>query len=178
MYSEAKLLLMLSNDEEGALEIIYRTYWKELYAYAFSFIANTVIVEDILQETFLYVWKKRKQIHIEESILGYLKISVRNNCFRHIKAGKVFTELNEHEGSEYSLAISYLNAEDGVVLKETQYRINNILGHLPKKMKTVFLLRKEEGLSYKEIGNILHITEETVKKQLYKAKKLITKYIN
>lgn len=174
--NEHILIELLSHDPDRAIELTYQQYWKELYLYIFSLTRNKSLTEDLLQETFLNLWKYKGSIQIKESIIAYLKTSARNIYIRYSKNTTLnrTIEMDEHTGNvhdifdqnDYIKKINYTETED---------KIRQTVNTMPQQMQHVFLLRKENDLSYKEIGAKMNITEGTVKKQLYYALKLLKK---
>ena len=170
---DAVLIKLLWKNKDEAISLIYRQYWKDLFLYIFSLTKNKSLTEDILQETFLNLWKYKDSVQITDSILAYLKSSSRNYYYKWLKK-------NNRTAAGVEDAEDLPAKEDTgakIEFDETQAKINFIIKKMPLQMKDVFLLRKESGLSYKQIGEKMNIAEGTVKKQLYYALKLIKKYI-
>src|SRR5665648_946430 len=77
------------SDEEQAFELLFRRYYLRLCGFANKFIANTPESEEIVQEVFLNIWKKRDQLQLNNEIRPYLFKSVQNLCFNFIEHQKV-----------------------------------------------------------------------------------------
>ncbi|MFT4204791.1 MAG: sigma-70 family RNA polymerase sigma factor [Chitinophagaceae bacterium] len=172
------LIGLLGKNKDEALELIYRRDWKELYVYIFSFTHNKNLTEDIIQETFLQLWKYKDSIQINDSIVGYLKTSAKNNYLRWVRQNQKRPIVEQNEMQDNAIETSEENIYmKNLAYREMQMRINKTIRKMPEQMQNVFVLRKERGLSYKQISKIMDIAEGTVKKQLYYAMKLLKRYI-
>lgn len=172
------LIELLRYKKESAIELIYRQYWKELYVYAFALCANSDLTEDLLQETFLNLWKYREQLHINDTITGYLKTMVKNLYLKWANKTGVSIAYTEDEmkimQNQYYEENTY---EKKISYNDLNEKIQVAIAKMPKQMKEIFILRKEHGLSYRHISEKINIKESTVKKQLYYAMKIIKKHI-
>ena len=126
---------------------------------------------DIVQEVFVSIWKRRMEIEVKGSLAGYLLKSVRNIAIRYIE--KNITRSHYLQ----ALSDSMLTDEEGPAgyceYRELQHKLKQAVAGLPPKMQEVYLLSRNEKMSYKEIADRLGIAENTVRKQLSNALKLL-----
>lgn len=161
----------LVEGNETAFEMLFRTYYKPLCQYAYSFLNDKDEAEEVVQSTFISVWEKRSDIRIETSMKSYLYRSVRNGCLnfiKHIKVRKQFVA-SENLGGE--------PAHDGVSQKvisgELEGKILAAMKVLPEQCRLVFQLSRFEELKYQEIATQLNISVKTVENHMGKALKIM-----
>lgn len=167
-YSEHELLSLLREDSEAAFTQIYYQYWKLLFAVAASKLDNVTDAEEIVQEVFADLWRRRRDIHIEQSLKAYLATAVKFQVYTML--AKKHREATRQEGSP--APDSWAMAPDEAFRqKELQAQLYQLTQELPDKCRLVYQLSREAGLSNKEIAAKLDISEKTVENQMTKALK-------
>ncbi|MFD2581542.1 RNA polymerase sigma factor [Pedobacter vanadiisoli] len=173
---DLELILLINQEEEQAFTEIYNRYWEKMVSYAVRLTKSEEEAADIVQEIFVSIWNRRTTLVVKTTLGAYLIRSTRNLCLRYI-------ERNIHTGdfldkiTEQAVDNS-LNIEESISLKELQENIDLGIAKLPKKMREVYLLSRDEQLSYREIAEKLNIAEGTVKKQVSNALKIIADSLN
>ena len=137
-----------------------------LYRFVLKNLKDEELAKDMVQESFMRLWTKRKDIDPAKS-KSYLFTVAYHASVDHIRKNsrvEPFTEKHEHitEQSNYSDA--------GEVLGKA-------VDLLPEDQKAVLLLRDYEGYSYHEIGEITGLTESQVKVYIFRARVFLKKYI-
>ena len=150
----------------------------ELYRLALRITLNHAEAEDVVQETMIKVWNRREQWEQIESIEAFCLTICRNQALdKTRRMGRQDESLNEksHETADHSYAS---NPEEHAMQQDRILLIRRLMDNLPEKQRTVMLLRETEGKSYKEIAEVMGITEEQVKVNLFRARQTIKqKYI-
>jgi len=161
--SDSQIFEAIKRDDNSAYEMVFREYYRPMTAYAFRFLGNLPDSESIVQDVFLRLWQKRKDIMITSSLQNYLFRSVKNNCINYIEHEKIKTGYqslvirNEADRSEYSEFF----LEFGLTMK-----IEAEIASLPEKRQEIFRLAREDGLKYREIADRLNISVKTVETQM------------
>ncbi|SEW35984.1 RNA polymerase sigma-70 factor, ECF subfamily [Chitinophaga sp. YR573] len=175
-YADDILLSLLKEDNRDAFDVIYMRYWERLYFYLVKTIKNAEEAEDILQEVFVSLWKRRSDLDGIESLSAYLFSCVRYGGFRYIR--------NEIKKNEFRKSWNFLFHEEDhlpemqLAANELSRLLNKEIDNLPVKMREVFILSRKEELSYKEIAHKLNISDKTVKKQISNALKYLHLKLN
>ena len=150
----------------------------QLYRLALRITLDHAEAEDVVQETMIKVWNRREQWAKIESIEAYCLTICRNLALdKTRRMGRQDESLSEemHETADHSYAS---NPEEHAMQQDRIKLIRNLVDSLPEKQRTVMLLRETEGKTYKEIAEIMDITEEQVKVNLFRARQnLKQKYI-
>ena len=158
---------MFETNAEKAFEELYKLYSGVLYGICLRYSKNTADADDILQETFITVFKKIKQFRSEGSLEGWLKkITVNTSINFYRKKIKTNTVSNEELKIEHEI-------KETVFSKLTNDEIVSLIQQMPEGYRLVFNMYVIEGYKHNEIAKILNVTESTSKTQLLKAKKYL-----
>lgn len=158
------LLQKLYSGNEEAFNKLYNTYWENLFIYVARIVESEEDAEDIVQETFVTLWKIRSKVLDIQSIKAYLIVMARNQALKHMLNNK---NKQAYLDSFAQFAVKYENTiEQAVIANELSSLIDEEISSLPSKMQEIFILSRKEELSYKEIASKLGISDLTVKKQI------------
>jgi RNA polymerase sigma-70 factor (ECF subfamily) len=168
---ELKVFTALKEGNESAFEMLFRTYYKPLCNYAYSFLNDKDEAEEVVQSAFIGVWDKRSSIEIQTSIKSYLYRMVRNSCLNVIKHANVKKQHARHEMAGGIPAED--NASQSVMSQELEQKIHEAMKELPDQCRLVFQLSRFEELKYSEIAGQLNISVKTVENHMGKALKIM-----
>jgi len=132
-----------------------------LYGYILKSIKNADDANDIVQESYMKLWLHRKKVDFDKS-KAWLFTTAYRTMLNQIKKESRKTSLNGFNGKE-----PHTNGNPRFELKEI---INKCLDKLPRIQKSIILLRDLEGYNYKEIGEILDLSESQVKVYLFRGR--------
>ena len=142
-----------------------------LYRLALRITMNREEAEDIVQDTLIKVWNKRDDWENIESIEAFSLTVCRNLALdRMKKAERQNASLDEQQAERPDRSRSPLELMEQRDRVETVRRLVN---SLPEKQRSCMQLRDFEGKSYRDIANILGITEEQVKVNIFRARQTI-----
>jgi len=162
------------NDVQDRFRTLYKSYARTLIFYASKFV-DKASAEDLVQDVFLKIWKKRTFLVWEEGLPAYLYHAVQHACLDYLKRkhSKGHIENNYH----IKLKIEELNyAENSAFFWQENQRLQSIykeIEKLPDKCREIFTMSYIEERKSTEIASLLNISKRTVEAQLYKALKLI-----
>lgn len=160
-----KLFDQLKSGDDAAYDIIFRQSYSTLCRTANQLLADRSLAEDVVQEFFIYLWGKRRDIIIDSNPLGYLKRAVINRSINQLNSKKGKTE----EINESKTPIS-TPADNTLERQDHKRAIDFCVDQLPTKRRQVFILYRFEELKYKEIAALLKISVKTVEAQLRQAR--------
>ncbi len=174
-YTDKQLIQSLRNGDEDAFTEIYERYWDKLLVYTMRVIRQQPEAEDIVQELFVSIWRRRHDLNIDHALSTYLYSSTRYLTLRYMERNitrsdqlRRLTARLMEAGQQQDPAI-----ESEIFGRELREEIDRLVRELPEKMQEVFLLSRRDYLSYKDIGIRLSISEETVKKQIYNSLRIL-----
>ncbi len=165
------LIKRIVDGDEVAFEKLFRIFYKPLCGYAFGFLKDSDAAEEIVQDVLVNIWQSRSTFHIETAIRAYLYRAVHNRCLNFIRHEKI-----KQQHQSYTVSInehSYESAGSRLAVSELKQKIDDALEALPPGCRQVFRLSRMDGLSYKEIADLLEISVKTVENQMGKALKLM-----
>lgn len=163
------------NNEKSYKELFYLLF-TPLFRLSLSMLKNRQQAEEITNDVLFRLWQNRTQLLEIENIKVYALTIARNlslNCLRGNSRVRV-------------ISLDYIYAEENEkILAPDQILINNqrheglqfSINALPTRCKIVFKLIKEEGLSYKEVAEVLNISPKTVDAHLVTAMKKLSEYL-
>lgn len=165
------LMHKIKNSNRKAFRELYNTMWKPLYIRVYAILRNSQVVEDILQEVWIDLWERRKQIE-NENIEAYLFRAVRFKAYNHYRDTNTRRAILQNLLATQENA-SRNNVEESLYLKETKDALMKSIDALPPKCKKVFELSRFEGLKNGEISQKLSISQRTVENHISNALKVL-----
>lgn len=161
---EAILIAELKNGSQHALRAIYDMYAPMLLSFGLKYAKSRQVAEEIVEDTFLWVWNHRDSIKNVNTLKPVLFIRMKSyliNAYRATVNAPVFNDF-----IEYASEISSSEASDKIEYDEFVARLRTAIGSLPKTQRSVVWMSKMEMLSVKEISQKMNLTEQTVRNQL------------
>lgn len=162
---------LLAKRDENAFEQVFKTYFKNLHAYACTILKDEISAEEIVQNVFFKLWERNDTISINGSVAAYLYRAVHNESLNYIKHEKVKSSHQMHVA--YSMKNQTEPASKKLSAKELQQKINEALKELPEQCRTIFQMSRFEEMKYREIADKLDISVKTVENQMGKALKIL-----
>lgn len=142
----------------------------KLFRLALRITLDRAEAEDVVQDTMIRVWNKREEWSQFESIEAYCLVITKNLAIdRSQKKEAQNVELTPDLEEAYDASGPY----DQLVNEEQMKLIHQLINDLPEKQKLIMQLRDIEGETYKEIANVLNLTEEQVKVNLFRARQKV-----
>jgi RNA polymerase sigma-70 factor (ECF subfamily) len=157
------------SEEELAFELLFRRYYVRLCCFANKFIADQIESEEIVQEVFLNIWKKRDRLKLNNEIQPYLFKSIQNLCFNFLSHKKVANKYYSVIEVVYKNQAEEFNSYESVLYTELQSRVDQAIGSLPEQCRNIFQMSRQDGLKYGEIAEKLGISIKTVETQMSRA---------
>jgi RNA polymerase sigma-70 factor, ECF subfamily len=160
------LMLLIRDDDSDAFGALLKSYWGPLVTYAARFLTDQSDAEDVVQETFIQVWKRRKEWVPSGSVSGYLYRITRNFALNALRQRQVRRRPEEAlaEGTlEYAMPSAPDEDFDSAQLR---HEIETAVAALPDRRREVFVLSRYHGLTHREIAQAMDISVQTVSNQM------------
>lgn len=172
MTSEAEELIALKNGSHKAFEAIYNKYSGKLYNFIMTIShGDKYMSEEVVQSAFVRLWETKERIDVEKSILFYLSTISKNllfNKYRRQTIEFLYQKLMINELKPYHRQI-----ENEIDRKWLEKFVDELIEQLPPSRKKIFILRKKNDFSTKEIAKAMNISVSTVETQLSLAMKFM-----
>lgn len=160
--SDNLLVERLSQGDRHAFEMIYQKYWWPLFNAVHKRVKNREQTEDLVQEVFYKLWRKRADLKIQH-LEAYLKTAARYEALNHLARSKISVAFFE----PFLNILEERDLPDMQILsKDLLELIHSYAQCLPEKRRQIFLLYFQSMLSTKEIAEALEISQKTVQNQL------------
>lgn len=168
--TDETLIAQFQKGNVQAFDVLVRRYKDQLLNYVFRFVGNRVDAEDIVQETFLRVYKNKhyyKEIAKFSTWVYTIAGNLAKTELRRRKRRKIFSVSNfVNEERDFDIPDTAHNPEKEVDSSMKDDVIQRTIEKLPPKFKEVILLRDVQGFAYEEISQILNIPLGTVKSRV------------
>ena len=167
---DTELLDRLRAGDSGAFDTIFRTCYAALVRAAEGIVHERAVAEELVQEAFLELWRRRERLTADGSPQAYLFRSVRNRALNELRHRRVV------ERSEPAALLETeppRRADVQVMEGEIGDAVRRAIAELPPRRREVFELSRLHGLSYAEIAATLGITVKGVEAQMGKALKTL-----
>lgn len=148
--------------DRSAFNTLFRKYYTALCRFSFATCLSQEDSEESVQEMFVNLWEKAPTIDISISVKAYLYTSTRHHTLNAIQ--KQQTELRHL--NEYSEQVNTVDQTEERQDAEISELIQSGVRTLPDKCREIFILCKQEGLTYEEISAYLNVSEKTVDNQM------------
>ena len=143
----------------------------KLFRLALRITLNREEAEDVVQDTLMKVWNSRDKWQQLESIEAYSLTIARNLSLDRIK--KMDNNNGSLEEEQVERQDQASTPSERMILKDKLDIVRKIIDELPEKQRSCLQLRDIEGKAYKEIADILSITEEQVKVNIFRARQTV-----
>lgn len=160
--------------EEGdreAFEKIFRTYYKRLYGFAYSYLLQAETAEDVVQSVFLKIWTQKETWDPPGTVKTYLFSAVKNESLNKIRHQKIVEESEKEITLRFEELKKKSAQSDDYYIEELRAEIEKAINSLPPRCKQIFILNRRSGLTYNEIAEYLEISINTVNTQMGRALK-------
>jgi RNA polymerase sigma-19 factor, ECF subfamily len=170
LYSDEKLMLEIKAGNMLAFDALYKNYSKRLFNFAYSILKSQEESENIVQDVFLKLWESRAKVEKNSSVKSYL-FSIAYNSTISILRKKI----KNNEFIEYLKSLQEPYEEPALIYeyKELTEKLHSIVHQLPLRQKEIYILHKEEGLTYQDIAEKLNISINTVENHMSRALKTV-----
>ena len=166
---------MAAAGDESALWDLHKAYFHRLYRFVYALTGVKEPAEEIVNDVFLDLWQKRHLLYNVAKPELYLFVCARNKTLKQLKKQKIFTEsLNTLHNFD---CILYKTPHDIMITTELHRRINEAIAALPPRCKLIFSLVKENNLKYREVSELLGLSEKTIENQMGIALKKLSQSI-
>jgi RNA polymerase sigma-70 factor (ECF subfamily) len=175
--SDAEVMLRAGTDDDAAYEYLVNKYHRPMIAFMYRMCRNQALAEELAQEVFLRVYRSRKSYAAEAKFTTWLYRIATNLAVNHMRdhkverSGKVVSldEPDEESGTTLDVPDPTLNVEQNILRRERLQAIKKHVMALPEKQRAAVLMHKYQGMDYKEIAEVLKLSESATKSLLFRA---------
>ena len=164
-----------NEQEQSKFEYIYAKYKKLLLYKANEILNDRYLAEDAVSEAFIRVYKNLHKIDDPDSgmMASFLAVIVKNTAINILNQNKNISAADIYDDEPQS----DFDVEEHIVSETVTEGMLKLVDKLKDELKECFLLMYAHGLSYKEIGAVLKISEANVAVRIHRAKKKLIKLL-
>jgi RNA polymerase sigma-70 factor (ECF subfamily) len=174
---DSTIMLELAAGNMTAFDFLLGKYRKPIIHFMFRMTHNQAVAEELAQEVFLRVYRSRETYRAEARFSTWLYRIATNLGVNHARdtrhersASTVYLdETDSDTGSTPDVADSTPGAESNLLRDERLAAIREHVMSLPERQRSAVLMHKYEGMDYKQIGEILKLSESATKSLLFRA---------
>jgi RNA polymerase sigma-70 factor (ECF subfamily) len=174
---DATIMLELRAGNMAGFDYLIQKYRKPIIHFMYRMVHNQAVAEELAQEVFLRVYRSRETYRAEARFSTWLYRIATNLGVNHARdtrheraASTIYLdEADAETGTTPDVADATPSAEANLLRRE---RLNAIRQHvlaLPERQRMAVLMHKYEGMDYKEIGDVLKLSESATKSLLFRA---------
>jgi len=159
----AEWIAQIRDGDEVAFEHLYRAFAPGLIAFAAGYVGGRGIAEEMVQELFLTLWRKRSELAITSAVPTYLFTSVRNLCIDHLRRERRFVPWDaavvgriDDTTPPETILLESLDLQDAIL-------------RLPARCRLIFTLSRQHDMTYDQIAQSLGLSVKTVEVQMGRA---------
>lgn len=164
------LLARLRGGDHAAFDLIFRKWYEPVVRSANRVLRDEGVAEELSQDVFLELWRRREALSPDSSVAGYLMQAVRNRSLNHLRHLAV-----RRKSVVYVEALSepVERADAQAHAGELETAMVSAIAELPPRTKEVFLLSRERGLRYSEIAEQLGVSVKAVEANMSRALRIM-----
>jgi RNA polymerase sigma-70 factor (ECF subfamily) len=172
--TDLELVRAFRGGDVRAFEELHKRYVGSIYRLVHRKLGDRLLAEDIAQETFLKSLRTLDRVDEDFNFGGWVHTVARNLCFDELRRRQRDPRAGDNDDGE---VLDRLPAPahrfDPVIQSEQselRRQVHSVAERLPEKYRLVLTLRELQGMSYRQIGKVMNISESAVETLLYRAR--------
>lgn len=172
MENDSILISRFKGKDLSAFDLLFSKYNRPIYFFIYKMVHNKEAAEDITQDTFVKVFKNLEKVEADIKLSPWIYKIAYNTFIDYTRKNRGNLELidNLDYDNEAQDNGNQSNPESNYLNKELRNKINKTMKMLSNRYKTVLILRDYNSLSYKEVGQVLELSETAVKSLIHRAR--------
>ncbi len=175
--SDAAVMLRVAAGDEASFNFLVEKYHRPMIHFLFRMVRNQAVAEELAQEVFLRVYRARDSYRAEARFTTWLYRIATNLAVNHARdtrheraAQTVYLDAPDEEtGTTPDLADDDPTVEQRMLREERMAAIRSHVMALPERQRMAVLMHKYQGMDYRQIGEVLKLSESATKSLLFRA---------
>lgn len=159
-----------------AFEALFHAYYEKLVVFAKGYVRKPEVAEELVQEVFFNIWKGRQNWRPRGTLKAYLFGAARNNSFKYIRRQRTFNRIQVQ--LQHWVTKNGDSSDQAIEYEEFDQAVRRAIDALPEKRRRIFILSRQQELSYAEIAAVLNISVNTVENQMVRALKFLRNHLS
>ena len=175
--TDAEVMLRVKAGDEPAFDYLVQKYRRPMVSFMYRMAHNAAAAEDLAQEVFLRVYRSRASYEASAKFTTWLYRIATNLAVNHARDTRherpenmaSLDEPDEQTGTTMDVADTSPNVEERLVRQERLKAIRQSVENLPERQRLAVLMHKYQQMDYKQIGEVLKLSESATKSLLFRA---------
>ncbi len=174
--TDAEIMLRVKAGDDAAFDHLVAKFRRPIIGFMYRMTHSQAIAEELAQEVFLRVYRSRQTYAAEAKFTTWLYRIASNLAVNHARdtrqerAGNVsLDEPDEETGMTIDVADTAMTAEQALLRRERLAAIRKHVEALPERQRLAVLMHKYQGMDYRQIGEVLRLSESATKSLLFRA---------
>ncbi len=175
--TDAEVMLRVKAGDQAAFDYLVQKYRRAMISFMYRMAHNSAAAEDLAQEVFLRVYRSRDTYAASAKFTTWLYRIATNLAVnyardtRHEKPENTVSldQPDEETGLTMDIADSTLTVEQNILRRERMAAIRKHVQDLPERQRTAVVMHKYQGMDYRQIAEVLHLSESATKSLLFRA---------
>lgn len=175
--SDAEVMLRVKAGDDGAFNYLVDKFRRPMISFMYRMTHNSATAEDLAQEVFLRVYRSRAGYSADAKFTTWLYRIATNLAVNHARDTRHerpevtvnIDESDEETGLTVDVPDTSINAEQGILQRERLAAIRKHVEALPERQRLAVLMHKYQNMDYKQIAEVLHLSESATKSLLFRA---------
>jgi RNA polymerase sigma-70 factor (ECF subfamily) len=175
--SDAAVMLRVAAGDEGSFNYLAQKYHRAMIHFLFRMVRNQAVAEELAQEVFLRVYRSRESYRAEAKFTTWLYRIATNLAVNHARdtrhersAQTIYLDAPDEEtGTTPDVADDEPSVEQKLMRDERMAAIRKHVMALPERQRMGVLMHKYQGMDYRQIGDVLKLSESATKSLLFRA---------
>ena len=175
--SDAAIMLRVATGDESGFNYLVTKYHRPMIHFLFRMVRSQAVAEELAQEVFLRVYRSRESYRAEAKFSTWLYRIATNLAVNHARdtrheraAQNMYLDMPDEEtGTTPEIADDEPDVEQRLLREERMAAIRKHVMALPERQRMAVLMHKYQGLDYRQIGEVLQLSESATKSLLFRA---------
>jgi RNA polymerase sigma-70 factor (ECF subfamily) len=175
--SDAAIMLRVAAGDEASFNYLVGRYHRAIIHFLFRMVRNQAVAEELAQEVFLRVYRSRESYRAEAKFTTWLYRIATNLAVNHARDTKhersaqtIYLDAPDEEtGTTPDVADDEPSVEQKLMRDERMAAIRTHVMELPERQRMAVLMHKYQGMDYRQIGDVLKLSESATKSLLFRA---------
>ncbi len=155
--------------KDKAFNELFNDHWKAVHKLCLKYSQDSSVALDLSQNIFLSVWERKLQFSSTTDASSYLLKAARFQVLNHLRNKKDTIDISEEAALNQITTSETHSPEALLTYAETKFEISRQISNLKEPTKSIFLLSRENEMSYRQIADELNIGIKTVEKHISRA---------
>ena len=174
LLTDAEIMLRVKAGDDAAFDHLVEKFRRPLVGFLYRMARSQAVAEELAQEVFLRVYRSRKTYKAEAKFTTWMYRIATNLAVNYARdsrgrRGEISLDEPAEGGAAFEVADGEPTAEQSLLRRERRRAIRSRIEALPERQRLAVLMHKYEGLDYREIAQVLKLSESATKSLLFRA---------